>query len=150
MKIKLPAYLFYFTASVQPGLSQADSILAQDINLATYPYPFSVKHLTLSVQNRQLQMAYKPGKPNGNAVVLLHGKNFIQNGRAAIGKDLVADLVAKTMGNYPLPGRITQSKIKGSKLVELANTGHLPHGESFEKFINTLTLFLKAPDKNKV
>ena len=89
MKIKLPAYLFYFTVSVQPGPSQADNTLAQDINLATYPYPFSVKHLTLSVQNRQLQMAYKPGKPNGNAVVLLHRKNFVQNDRAAIGKDLV-------------------------------------------------------------
>lgn len=148
MKIKLPAYLFYFTVSVLPGLSQAASTLAQDINLSTYPYPFSLKYLTLSVQNQRLQMAYMdvwPGKPNGNAVVLLHEKKFGQNDRAAIGKDLVADSVAKTMGNYPLPGRITQSKIKASKLVEMANTGHLPHIESFEKFINTLTLFLKAP-----
>jgi pimeloyl-ACP methyl ester carboxylesterase len=79
MSIKLIACLFFFLVCVQPVFSQADSTATFDINLSSYPYPFPVKYLSLEVQNQQLQMAYMdvmPGRPNGNAVMLLHGKNF--------------------------------------------------------------------------
>lgn len=67
-----------------------------------------------------------------------------QRDRTAIGKDLVSKEVKETMGNYPALGKLTQQKIKGSKLVELDNVGHLPHIEAFERFIEPLLAFLKS------
>ena len=42
-------------------------------------YPYPVKFLTLSIEQQPVKMAYMdvaPAKPNGQWVVLLHGKNF--------------------------------------------------------------------------
>lgn len=36
-----------------------------------------------------------------------------------------------------------QFQIQNSKLIEVANTGHLPHIESFDQFIKPLIVFLK-------
>lgn len=64
--------------------------------------------------------------------------------RTAIGKASVKDpKVAAKMGLYQHLGKETQQKIKGSKLVELDNVGHLPHIEAFERFIKPLVSFLK-------
>lgn len=48
-------------------------------NLENYPYPFEVKRYNLNIQNQTLSMAYMdvvPERPNGEAIVLFHGKNF--------------------------------------------------------------------------
>ena len=66
-----------------------------------------------------------------------------QEDRTAIGKNLVPEEVKKTLGNYPALGKLTQQKIRGSKLIELNGVGHIPHVEAFEKFINPLLEFLK-------
>jgi len=66
-----------------------------------------------------------------------------QEDRTAIGKNLVPEEIKKTLGNYPALGRLTQQKIKGSKLVELDGVGHIPHIEAFDKFITPLLEFLK-------
>lgn len=66
-----------------------------------------------------------------------------QADRTALGKANVPETVKKTMGNYPALGRLTQQKIKGSKLVEIEGVGHLPHIESFDQFINPLMAFLQ-------
>jgi pimeloyl-ACP methyl ester carboxylesterase len=66
-----------------------------------------------------------------------------QRDRTALGKNLVAEDVRKTMGNYPELGKKTQERIKNSKLVELDNIGHLPHIENFNAFILPLLEFLK-------
>jgi pimeloyl-ACP methyl ester carboxylesterase len=63
--------------------------------------------------------------------------------RTALGKPLVSDEVRKTMGLYNELGRLTQKKIPNAQLVELADVGHLPHIEVFDKFIKPLLLFLK-------
>lgn len=64
--------------------------------------------------------------------------------RTAIGKTNVKDKkVAESMGRYDLLGKATQQKIKGSKLVEIENVGHLPHIEVFEQFIHPVKAFLK-------
>jgi len=64
--------------------------------------------------------------------------------RTAIGKVNVKDpAIAEKMGHYELLGKATQKKIKDSELVEIENTGHLPHIEVFEKFITPLKTFLK-------
>lgn len=63
--------------------------------------------------------------------------------KTALGKNLVPDEVKKTMGNYAELGKKTQKAIPNSKLVEVPNTGHLPHIESFDQFIKPLIVFLK-------
>ncbi len=64
--------------------------------------------------------------------------------RTALGKNLVSEEVAKTLGNYPALGKLTHEKIKGSKLVELDDVGHVPHVEAFDRFIQPLLEFLKS------
>jgi pimeloyl-ACP methyl ester carboxylesterase len=66
-----------------------------------------------------------------------------QSDRTAIGKDLVPKEVALTMGNYPALGLQTKRKIPNSELVKIEGTGHLPHIESFDKFIQPLLAFLR-------
>ncbi len=63
--------------------------------------------------------------------------------RTALGKPLVSKEVASTMGLYDKLGKTTQQKIPNSRLVEIENTGHLPHIERFEKFIVSLKNFLR-------
>ena len=62
--------------------------------------------------------------------------------RTAIGKPLVSKEVRKTMGLYNELGKTTQKAIPNSQLVELDNVGHMPHIESFERFIGSLLNFL--------
>ena len=64
--------------------------------------------------------------------------------RTAMGKNLVSDEVRKTLGNYPVLGKLTHQKIKGSQLVELDGLGHVPHVEAFDRFIQPLLAFLKS------
>jgi len=48
-------------------------------NLETIAYPFPVHYLSLNIQGEPLKMAYmdaQPQTPNGETVLLLHGKNF--------------------------------------------------------------------------
>lgn len=66
-----------------------------------------------------------------------------QRDKTALGKNLADKEAQSTLGNYPVLGRETQKKIKGSKLVELDNVGHLPHIEAFDRFIEPLLHFLK-------
>ena len=63
--------------------------------------------------------------------------------RTALGKPLVSDEIRKTMGLYDKLGKQTHENIPDSKLVELDNIGHLPHIESFDRFIEPLSGFLQ-------
>lgn len=63
--------------------------------------------------------------------------------RTALGKPLASEEVQKTMGLYNELGKKTQQKIPDARLAELYDTGHLPHIESFERFIQPLLEFLK-------
>ena len=50
-----------------------------DIDLNNYEYPYNVNFLELNIQNSTYSMAYmhiEAENPNGETVVLLHGKNF--------------------------------------------------------------------------
>jgi len=64
--------------------------------------------------------------------------------RTALGKPLVSESVRKTMGLYDQLGKLTNQRIPNSTLVEIENIGHLPHIESFDKFITPLKAFLKT------
>lgn len=57
-------------------------------------YPYPVKYFNIAIEGRSFQKAYmdvQPAKPNGEAVLLLHGKNF--NGY--YWKDVIPALAAK-------------------------------------------------------
>jgi pimeloyl-ACP methyl ester carboxylesterase len=62
--------------------------------------------------------------------------------RTALGMQLVSEEVRQTMGLYNELGKITQQKIPNSTLVELDGIGHMPHIESFERYIQPLLNFL--------
>lgn len=63
--------------------------------------------------------------------------------RTALGKNLVSEEVKATMGRYDQLGKITRDNIPNARLVELKDTGHLPHIEAFKKFITPLLEYLK-------
>ncbi len=65
-----------------------------------------------------------------------------QSDRTAIGKNLAPEALKKTLGNYPALGKETARKIKNAQLVEIENTGHSPHIQSFESFKKALLAFL--------
>lgn len=62
--------------------------------------------------------------------------------KTALGKNLVSEEVAATMGNFPQLGKQTAQKIKNARLVLLDNVGHMPHIEAFDRFLNPLLQFL--------
>ncbi|MCW3124642.1 MAG: alpha/beta hydrolase [Bacteroidetes bacterium] len=54
-------------------------VQVMDIDLDSYQYPYPVHFLQLSIQKGTYKMAYmdvQPQHPNGESIVLLHGKNF--------------------------------------------------------------------------
>ncbi len=64
--------------------------------------------------------------------------------RTAINKALIKDAeIRNKMGQYQILGKQTQEKIKNAQLIELDNVGHLPHIETFDRFIKPLLTFLK-------
>ncbi|WP_137403861.1 alpha/beta fold hydrolase [Echinicola rosea] len=69
--------------------------------------------------------------------------------RTALGKPLVSEEVRATMGRYDELGKKTQERIPDAQLVEIEDTGHLPHIERFEQFISPLITFLKPIDTAK-
>ena len=66
-----------------------------------------------------------------------------QADRTVVGKGLIKDPQALArMGQYPALGRRTAAQIKGAKLVELPNVGHIPHLEVPAQFYRALLGFL--------
>ncbi len=47
------------------------------------------------------------------------------------------------MGLYDKLGKSTQDKIPNAQLVEIPDTGHLPHIEVFDKFMTPLLEYLE-------
>lgn len=66
-----------------------------------------------------------------------------QRDRTAIGKALVSKGVASRMGNYPMLGKATARLIPNAHLVEIAEAGHLPQVDSFQKYIQALLDFIR-------
>jgi len=64
-----------------------------DARLSLYEYPFEVRTRTFEAQRQRLSMAYmdvRPAAPNGDVVLLLHGKNFSGAYWEATARDLVS------------------------------------------------------------
>jgi len=63
--------------------------------------------------------------------------------RTAIGRERAPKDIQPKMGLYNELGKKTQQAIPNSTLVELDNVGHLPHIETFDRFIKPLIEFLQ-------
>ena len=68
-------------ARASTGAIDSNAIPSEAIGIAMegVPYPFLLQFLPTNIEGQSLRMAYmdvQPTKPNGRAVVLLHGKNF--------------------------------------------------------------------------
>ena len=77
MKVYLSLVLLTLITSVQ--VSAQENRAVQDIILSGYQYPYEVYYLNFESQGKELKMAYmdiRPSNPNGETVMLLHGKNF--------------------------------------------------------------------------
>jgi pimeloyl-ACP methyl ester carboxylesterase len=58
---------------------QGNSVLPMGLCLENYNYTYPVSYITLNIQRRVLKMAFmdvQPEHPNGQTIMLLHGKNF--------------------------------------------------------------------------
>jgi len=64
----------------QTSSASGDGENALGIALESYPYPYPVQFLEFEMQHQRVRMGYMDisprGTPNGQTVVLLHGKNF--------------------------------------------------------------------------
>jgi pimeloyl-ACP methyl ester carboxylesterase len=67
-----------------------------------------------------------------------------QRDRTALGKAWAPPEVKPKLGNYPELGRRAQAAIPGSVLVEIADAGHLPQVEQFDRYIAALSAFLSG------
>jgi pimeloyl-ACP methyl ester carboxylesterase len=65
-----------------------------------------------------------------------------QRDRTALGKNKAPKDVQGKLGNYPALGKLTASKIRNARLVDLETVGHLPHIEAYARFIEPLMKFL--------
>ena len=66
-----------------------------------------------------------------------------QYDRTVVGKNLLNEEAKQVYGNYPLLGKKANELIKGSKLVELDNVGHIPHVQDPAAFQKVVLDFLK-------
>jgi pimeloyl-ACP methyl ester carboxylesterase len=72
-------------------ISTAQQVEVSGLRLENITYPFPVNYISLTIQGKNLEMAYmdlKPEKANGKTVLLLHGKNFAGNYWEQTAKDL--------------------------------------------------------------
>lgn len=65
-----------------------------------------------------------------------------QEDRTVVGKAKVPKEKVNNYGQYPQLGKLINSRIKNSKLVELTGVGHIPHIQTPEKFEVLLNEFL--------
>lgn len=63
--------------------------------------------------------------------------------RTALGKDLVSAEVRQSLGRYGQLARETAEAIPNATLVTLEDTGHLPHFEAYDRYIDPLVDFLR-------
>ncbi|MEN8272687.1 alpha/beta hydrolase [Acinetobacter seifertii] len=77
MKNKLPFLSLFFACLTATTVSSANNVYGEHLEGFKYPYP--LQYFNFSSQQQNLKMGYmdvQPKKPNGQTVVVLHGKNF--------------------------------------------------------------------------
>ncbi|MCH2001635.1 alpha/beta fold hydrolase [Acinetobacter seifertii] len=77
MKNKLPFLSLFFACLTATTVSSANNVYGEHLEGFKYPYP--LQYFNFSSQQQNLKMGYmdvQPKNPNGQTVVVLHGKNF--------------------------------------------------------------------------
>lgn len=77
MKNKLPFLSLFFACLTASSVSYANNVYGEHLEGFKYPYP--LQYFNFSSQQQDLKMGYmdvQPKKPNGQTVVVFHGKNF--------------------------------------------------------------------------
>lgn len=77
MKNKLPFLSLFFACLTASSVSYANNVYGEHLEGFKYPYP--LQYFNFSSQQQNLKMGYmdvQPKKPNGQTVVVFHGKNF--------------------------------------------------------------------------
>lgn len=121
------------------------------IGMESYPYPYPVKFLPLTIENQLVRMAYMDvpliyQQPVRHEFSLITTPTLLVNGqedRTALGRNFVTPEVRATLGQYPQLGKAAAKDIPNSKLVELQKVGHIPHLEAPDIFHQALLNFLK-------
>jgi len=79
MKLSRSATAISVLLVLLPWAALAQNLKPLSISMEEYAYPYKVDFLDLNLEGQDLRMAYMdvaPAHPNGQAVLLLHGKNF--------------------------------------------------------------------------
>ncbi|MFT4203110.1 MAG: alpha/beta hydrolase [Chitinophagaceae bacterium] len=83
--------ILFFVFPFSYAQAQQDKVRPLGINLEGYDYAFPVHYITLHIQGETLKEAYidvQPTQPNGQTVLLLHGKNFNANNWKGVARRL--------------------------------------------------------------
>lgn len=70
-----------------------------------------------------------------------------QRDRTAVNKGAAPAAIRDSLGDYPKLGRAVANAIPGAELIELDDVGHLPHIETFDRFIEPYLDFLQRQTK---
>ena len=79
------ALMCLLVTGISSGLAQESRTYSTPLGIAleSWPYPFPVRYLSLTIEGQPVRLAYMDIAPsaqaNGKSVVLLHGKNFSGN-----------------------------------------------------------------------
>ncbi|WP_228134028.1 alpha/beta fold hydrolase [Acinetobacter nosocomialis] len=113
MKNKLPFLSLFFACLTASTVSYANNVYGEHLEGFKYPYP--LQYFNFSSQQQNLKMGYmdvQPKNPNGQTVVVLHGKNFCgatweetisfltQNGYRVIAPDQIGFCTSSKPNHY--------------------------------------------------
>lgn len=120
----------------KPEYEQYVEAQAADLKTDIFPKIALVNALTSQMIYEQ-PVVYEFEKINIPTLLIIG-----QLDRTIVGKPRVPKEIVNNYGNYPQLGKLLNSKIKNSKLVELENVGHIPHVQTPEKFEKAVADFL--------
>lgn len=120
----------------KPEYEQYVEAQAADLKTDIFPKIALVNALTSQMIYEQ-PVVYEFEKINIPTLLIIG-----QLDRTIVGKPRVPKEIVNNYGNYPHLGKLLNSKIKNSKLVELENVGHIPHVQTPEKFEKAVADFL--------
>jgi len=120
----------------KPEYEQYVEAQAADLKTDIFPKIALVNALTSQMIYEQ-PVVYEFEKINIPTLLIIG-----QLDRTIVGKPRVPKEIVNNYGNYSQLGKLLNSKIKNSKLVELENVGHIPHVQTPEKFEKAVADFL--------
>ena len=120
----------------KPEYEQYVEAQAADLKLVNFPQIAFVNALTFQMIYEQ-PVVYEFENIRAPTLLIIG-----QEDRTVVGKNKVLKAIVGNYGQYPRLGKLIESKIKNSRLVELVGVGHIPHVQTPERFEKALGDFL--------